>query len=129
MFWGIDLWLIVIVLVFIVLDFISGIIKGWVTNDMSSVKMRQGLLHKATYLLIIVLAIAIEIAARHLDFGFEVAGAIYVATCVWIVLTEISSILENVCIIDPRLKGTKLYQLFGKTAEEKEEGSFETANR
>lgn len=117
---SIDLWLFIIVLVFIVLDFISGIIKGVATNDLSSVKMRQGLLHKASYILLIVVAIVLEYASLRIDFGVELMGIIYVATCLWIVLTEVASILENVCVIDPSLKGTKLYQLFGKSGEEKD---------
>lgn len=120
-----NFWLILVVLVFILLDYISGVLKGVVTNDVSSTKMRLGLAHKAVYLLIIALAVAIEYAAMFVDFGFEVAGLIYVGVCLWIIVTEIASILENLCVINPGLKGTKIYALFGKAAQEGEEDALQ----
>lgn len=108
----VDWFLIVFVLVFVGLDCLSGLLKGVANNDLSSKKMRIGLLHKATYFLSIGLAIALEFAAGYIDFGVEVAGVVYIATCGWVILAEVTSILENVCSINPSLRETKLFKLF-----------------
>lgn len=101
----------VIVAAFIVLDFVTGMIKAVSTQSFSSTKMREGLWHKTSLVLVVVLGVLVDYAQGYLDLGITlpVAGAV----CTYISLMEIASILENVCKINPELMPDKLHQLFG----------------
>lgn len=101
----------VIVAAFIVLDFVTGMAKALATQTFSSTKMREGLWHKTSLVLVVVLGVLVDYAQGYLDLGITlpVAGAV----CTYISLMEISSILENVCKIYPDLMPDKLHQLFG----------------
>lgn len=100
-----------IVAAFIVLDFVTGMVKAFSTHTFSSTKMREGLWHKTSLVLVVILGILVDYAQGYLDLGISlpVAGAV----CTYISLMEISSILENVCKIYPDLMPDKLAKLFG----------------
>lgn len=99
-------------LVFIVLDFVTGIMKGAANASIDSSTMRKGLWHKVGSVAVIVLAILIDFMFGHLDLGFPTV--LTPGVCVYIVLMEIASILENVGEINPELKAKGLLKLFGK---------------
>ena len=73
--------------------------------------MREGLFHKIGLVLCVVLGYLIDFAQVYLNLGFSVpvTGAI----CTYIVLMEISSILENLCEMNPNLMPDKLTEIFG----------------
>lgn len=100
-----------IVFAFIVLDFVTGMVKAVATQSFSSTKMREGLFHKSGLILVVILGVLVDYAQGYLDLGMTlpVAGAV----CTYISLMEIASILENVCKINPDLMPDKLHQLFG----------------
>ena len=105
---------------FIALDFATGIIKALATKAYSSTLMRQGLFHKVALLLVMVLGVLVHFAQGYLDLGVSipVGGAI----CGYIVLMEIGSSLENVCVINPDLLPGTLSGIFGiKPKEDKHE--------
>lgn len=104
--------IIIIVFIFIVLDFISGIIKAVKDKNLDSTKMREGLFHKLGFILAIILGIATEYAMVHMNLGFTVPIADGV--CVFIVLTEIVSIIENIVGINPKLNDNAFLKIFGK---------------
>lgn len=95
---------------FIALDFVTGLTKAIATRTFSSTKMRQGLFHKAGLVLCMILGFLVDYAQGYLDLGITVpvAGAI----CVYICLMEISSVIENVCRINPDILPDKLTGLF-----------------
>lgn len=99
-----------IVFAFIVLDFVTGLTKAFKSGSFSSTKMREGLFHKAGLVLVVVLGVLVDYAQSYLDLGISVPVA--AAVCTYVILMEISSILENVCQITPDLMPNKLYQLF-----------------
>ena len=99
----------VITCVLIVMDYLTGLAKSVVNKDIDSTKMRDGLWHKATYVAVIVLAEIIEHGQEAVDLGFTVP------TCVYIVLTETASILENLSQINPELADSPVMQLFRST--------------
>lgn len=111
----ISIQIIIIVFIFIVLDFISGIIKAVKEQNLDSTKMREGLFHKLGFILAIILAIAIEYAMLHMELGFTIPVADGV--CIFIVLTEIVSILENICGINPKLNNNAFLKIFGREKE------------
>lgn len=100
----------IVAAVFIILDIASGLIKGLYQKSLSSEKLREGAFHKVAFILIIVLAWACEHAMMHLDLGFDMP--IMIPVCTYIALTEIVSIVENVIVINPQLKGAKIFDLF-----------------
>lgn len=101
----------IITFAFIVLDFLSGIIKAFATHGFASTKMREGLFHKIGLLLCLILGYMIDFAQVYLDLGFTVPVA--AAICVYITMMEISSIIENACKINPELMPDKLLKIFG----------------
>lgn len=106
-------WAATAALCFMVLDIITGTIKGAVTRTLNSTKAREGLAHKGSFVLIIVLAWMCEFFVLHVpDLGFNVP--LCIPACVVICLTEVMSIVENLAEINPDLKGSRLLGLFGK---------------
>ena len=96
---------------FIAMDFFTGLLKAFATGSFSSKVMRQGLFHKVSLLCVLALGWLMEYAQRYIDLGVVVpAGA---AACVYIILMEAGSILENLCRINPDLRATKLWKLLG----------------
>ena len=93
-------------------DFVTGIIKGYVTGQLSSSKMRRGGLNKVCELLIMSTACGLEIGIRALgeyyasDTLAVITGAVTaIAVFVYIVIMELISILENYAEIDPQSAG------------------------
>lgn len=102
--------LLIVTFALIVLDFVSGIVKGAATTGISSSKMREGLYHKGAYVISLVLAYLIEFGMMFADLGFSVP--MVSAVCVYIMLTEVASIIENVGAINPDLQDNAFLRLF-----------------
>lgn len=91
-------------------DLVSGFAAAVINKEVSSSKMREGLAHKMVLLLFIALSLAVEVLSLHVaDFRFCVT--VY-AVCVFIIVMEVSSILENLCRAYPELRDTKLMRIF-----------------
>lgn len=97
----------------IALDIVSGLVKAVLMDGFSSVKMREGLGHKFTYIIALALAALIEWGSVYLDFGFEL-NMIQPAVAVYIVLTEVGSILENIVAVNPTLGDNAFLNIFKK---------------
>lgn len=102
----------IIALGFIVFDFVTGIIKALAKKNFTSSGMRTGLYHKIGELLILLLAIGVDKANIYIDLGLN--ANIASGICVYIVLMEIASIIENIGIINPKLIPEKIRVKFGK---------------
>lgn len=98
---------------FIVLDFFTGLLKAFATGGFSSKIMRRGLFHKLSLLCVLALGWLMEYAQRFVDLGLSFAVPVGTAACVYIILMEAGSILENLCRINPELSSTKLWKLLG----------------
>lgn len=106
-------WAIGAVLVFILLDVVTGLVSAFKNGEYSSTKMREGIFHKAAIIIVMVAAAAVELFVLHVpSLGFSVP--ILVPVCVLLTFMEITSILENVVIINPDLAGNKVLDLFKK---------------
>lgn len=99
--------------VMIVMDYLTGLAKAVHAKDLSSEQMREGLWHKSAYILVILLAEVIEHAQAWLDLGFDVP--LVIPACVYIILTETASIIENIGQLNPSLAGGKLLGMFRTT--------------
>ena len=105
---------------FIVLDFLTGLVKAFATNSFTSTKMREGLFHKVGLFLCMILGFLVDFAQGYLDLGVSVPVA--AAICVYICLMEIASIIENVCKINPQIMPDKLAALFGGLKRDDKDG-------
>ena len=99
-----------IVLGLAVSDFITGIIKGYVTGTLSSSKMRKGGLNKIGELIVMATACGLEIGINALGHYYgekpeqltQIAGTLAaIAVFAYIVIMEMLSMLENYCVINP----------------------------
>ena len=94
----------------IVLDYASGLLKACKNHDLNSTAMREGLYHKGAYVLVLVLAEIIDHAQHYIALGFDIPLLVPVA--IYIAMTEIVSILENLAEINPELGDSKLLSFF-----------------
>ena len=96
---------------FIAVDFVTGLCKAFATGTFRSKIMRQGLFHKVALLLVLLLGWLMDYAQTFVDLGVDLpVGA---AACVYIILMELFSALENLCKINPQLMPDKLMEIFG----------------
>lgn len=80
-------WQIGTTLIFMLADIISGIVSATILHDLDSQKMREGLLRKVLLILIVLLSFVVG-SAFNLTF-------ISKAVCIYIIIMETISILEN----------------------------------
>lgn len=106
----VNLTMIIITLIFICLDVITGLIQAIKNKTFDSTKMRVGLWHKCGFLLAIALGIICEWSIGIIDLGFTVP--IQTPVCAFVCLTEIASILENIGEITPELMNNKFMEIF-----------------
>lgn len=99
-----------IVGVLIAIDYLTGLMKAAMQHDISSEKMRLGLWHKSGLILVMLLAEVVERGQQYLDLGYAVP--LIVPAAVYIAVTEISSILENLGEINPEIASSPLLRLF-----------------
>ena len=97
---------------FILLDFITGLVKAFKTKQFTSSVMRQGLFHKAGSVLVVMFGALVDYAQIYIDLGVSLPVATTI--CVYICLMEIGSIIENVCEINPRIVPNKIQSYFQK---------------
>lgn len=107
---GINGWLIAVPLIFNVFDIIAGVIKAVCLGNLSSTKWREGLMHKASYILLLLLAVALQLSGPLFGWGVGVPSVPVVAAL--IVIGECISIIENIGEMNPNLANSKLFQIF-----------------
>lgn len=108
---------IVACVVFIVLDILCGFIAAIKNKALKSEKMREGLYHKSALIMIMVTAYALEyFLPRIPEVG--ISAPVFLPACAFIVVMEITSIVENIIKIYPELAGSKLIELFPKEDKE-----------
>lgn len=107
---------IILVFILIVLDIVSGIAAAFVNKTIDSSAMRCGLWHKASYLFVILLASTLEwaVSAGGPSLGIGLDLPIVVPTCLYLCLTEVSSIGENLSQIDPSLRSAPVFSVLGR---------------
>ncbi len=115
-----DIWALIAVLFFVATDYVTGIVKAIMAGNLSSNKMRAGLGHKFTYLILILVAYMIDTVGTHVDLGLPVH--VYPVTVGGICLIELTSILENITEINPELKDVPFMQIFSTTATDHRHG-------
>lgn len=97
---------------FIVMDFATGLFKAFKEKNFSSSVMREGLFHKCGFIFLVIFGMLVDYAQLYLDIGIAVPTT--KSICVYVVLTEIGSIVENLGKINPAIIPDKLKQYFTK---------------
>lgn len=105
-----DFHILLITLILIILDLLSGFLAAIHQKNVNSTKLRDGLWHKSGFIGLIVLAYIVEYAAQKADLGFDVPTVL--AVCIYIIVTECVSIFENLCILNPKIVNSPLGSIF-----------------
>lgn len=107
-----DVWCAIAVAFFITTDYVTGVAKAIMQNNLSSKKMREGLGHKFAYIILTLTAWFIDEVNLHIDLGLPVS--VFVCTVGGICLIELTSILENVTAINPELADAPFMSIFSQ---------------
>ena len=110
--------LLIVTLLFIALDILVGLVKAFSTTGFKSLKMREGLFHKLGEILCVLFGITCEVSFPLV--GITINLPIVSTICVYIVLMETGSIIENLAVISPNIK-SMLGKVFGVYKNEDEE--------
>ena len=108
-----DIWALIAVLFFVTTDYITGVVKAIMANNLSSKKMREGLGHKFAYPALILTSYMIDVVGIHVDLGLPMH--VFLITVGGICLIELTSIIENITQINPELKDVPFMQIFSST--------------
>lgn len=109
-----DVWCAIAVMFFIVTDYVTGVAKAIMQDNLSSKKMREGLGHKFAYFILVLTAWFIDEVNLHVDLGLPVS--VFVCTVGGICLIELTSILENITVINPELADAPFMQIFAQNS-------------
>lgn len=104
---------------FIAFDSVSGNIAAVANHIWKSSIMRKGLYHKFGSIILVALAYLIDYAQKFVDLGFQVPIA--AGVCVYIILMELGSIIENIGKINPDLLPAQIRKIIGLGGKEHEE--------
>ena len=107
-----DMWCVLAVIFFIVVDYVTGVAKAIIQNNISSQKMREGLGHKFAYIMLMIVTYFVDMINMHIDLGLPVS--VFVCTVSGISLIELTSILENITAINPELADAPFMQIFAQ---------------
>lgn len=75
-------------LIFMIADIVSGVIQAIINKNLDSQKMREGILRKMLLILVVILSFIFQ-------YAFNIP-AISKVVCIYIIVMEIISILENI---------------------------------
>lgn len=106
-----------VTVLFMVLDMITGLIKAFKSKAYTSTIMREGLYHKIGSGLCMVFGLLVDYTQSLVDIGVNIPVA--VSVCVYIILMEIGSVIENICAINPDILPDKIKVFFSKLTEGK----------
>lgn len=112
------------VLVLVITDYITGTIGAIMRGTLSSTKMREGLGHKFAYLCVFFIAWFLDFEMKHIDIGFH--GTLTPIVTIGIVLIELSSIIENIGKINPKLAQADFMKIFTEYNKEDNNGDTNT---
>ena len=104
--------IIIIACMFMVLDILTGFTQAVINKNVDSQIMKKGLIHKCGFILAIAFGCLCEYSMMYVDLGFSIP--IQDAVCIYIIATEIVSILENLAKISPELSNSKFMQIFNR---------------
>ena len=117
---------IIVLMVMMIIDYLSGMSVAWVHGDLSSKVGAKGIVKKVGYMALIVVAMGVDyliysgIAAANITVNYNMWFGLLVA--VWLIINEMISILENLSRLGVPIPDflTKIIQRLKNSAERKE---------
>ena len=106
----------IVVGVFILFDIGTGILKAVYHGNINSTQLRQGLYHKLSEIIAMVGSGLLEYGINYINLGVDIPVLNVVA--VYLCVTELVSILENLADVNPTL--AKLFKPYLEKLKEKE---------
>lgn len=116
------MWYSIAVVAFVFTDYITGVVNAAMHSRLNSSKMREGLGHKFAYCALIFISYIID--EIQLNSSLNLPFELFPIVSLGIIAIELTSIIENVCEINPELKEAKFMDVFeknNKTNTEKKE--------
>jgi toxin secretion/phage lysis holin len=117
---------IIVLMVMMIIDYLSGMSAAWVHGDLSSKIGAKGIVKKVGYMALIVVAMGIDyliysgIAAANISVNYNMWFGLLVA--VWLIINEMISILENLSKLGVPIPEflTKIIRRLKESAERKD---------
>lgn len=103
-----------ITVILIAMDYISGIAAAASRGNLQSSKMREGLWHKLGEVGAILLSYLVAEEGRYIGLPYQI-NLLIPAVIIWISVMEITSILENLTILNPDLASDGFLRIFRRT--------------
>ena len=107
---------IVVALIFIVFDIVTGVLQAMINGTFKSHKMRKGGLRKLCLLIVIAFGVALDYSQTVVDLGFTFPCLRMITS--YITFMEIMSIIENLNLAFPGSLPKSLISVLGHAAEE-----------
>lgn len=92
------------------MDVVTGLTAAFASNSFSSSKMKEGAFHKAGIILIALFGLMLDVMSAFIE-GLPFQTPLCAAFCVYLIGMEAMSIVENVVIINPELKDSKIIKM------------------
>ena len=117
---------IIVLMVMMIIDYLSGMSAAWVHGDLSSKIGAKGIVKKVGYMALIVVAMGVDyliysgIAAANISVNYNMWFGLLVA--VWLIINEMISILENLSKLGVPIPEflTKIIRRLKESAERKD---------
>lgn len=101
----------VLLLILMLIDTIIGVALAFKNNEFSTAKMREGIYHKATLIVIMLLGYICDTAMIHVP-ELNLPKLIMFSVCVVMFFMELASILENCVKMNPNLSDNAILKYF-----------------
>lgn len=98
----------------IVLDYVSGIAAAASRGELQSSKMREGLWHKLGEVGAILLAYIVAQEGHYIGLPYQV-DLLIPAVIIWISVMEVTSIIENLALLNPDIGAKSFTNIFQRT--------------
>lgn len=100
--------------ILIAMDYISGIAAAASRGELQSSKMREGLWHKLGEVGAILLAYLVAEEGHYIGLPYQI-DLLIPAVIIWLSVMEITSILENLTLLNPDLANAGFLRIFRRT--------------
>lgn len=101
---------VIVAITFNALDLVTGMIAAIRSREIQSSKLRDGLFKKAAFILCYFLAWLVDEYGH--TVGFSIGVPVLPVLVLYVVTTELVSIIENITKINPDLLSSKLLEMF-----------------
>ena len=104
-------WGIILACIMMCADILVGFIGAVIQHNISSIKMREGVLHKILMLVLIFVCLTIEVATSHMfKLPYDIPTCEVI--CGYVVVMELASIIENISTVYPEFAKSGVAKLF-----------------